>query len=307
MKNLIVFVLLLSTVSIFAQNQIKGFAVYYADYFQDRPTANGEIYDEMKYTAASRNYPFGTILKVTRLDKYSKPTSSIVYVRVNDRGPFAKECPECILDLSWIAADEIGLTLDGKVEVFLEEVGHSTKPISGPLLAYSGASRQQSIATYQQAPVSNYASNAYTKRTVIKNESIGEWESNFVEGGTQLRSKGLAQEEVQERKTNVFGYNSGSAQQSMEVLTGQNNINTIREGYGIQLASYVDKSNAFRYFDSLKQKGLDDIYIITSQMESKTYFKIVKGNFSSKVEADNALYNLNRDTKYRGFVLLLSK
>ena len=92
----------------------------------------------------------------------------------------------------------------------------------------------------------------------------------------------------------------------MDVLTEQNKIKTIEEGYGIQIASYVDKSNAFRYFDSLKQKGMDDIYIITTQMESKTYYKIIKGQFSSKAEADNALYKLSRDTKYRGYVLLLS-
>ena len=306
MKNLLVFVFLLSTASVFAQNQIKGFAVYYADYFQDRPTANGEIYDEMKYTAASRNYPFGTILKVTRLDEYSRPTNNIVYVRVNDRGPFAKGCPECILDLSWIAADEIGLTLDGKAEVLLEKVGHSTNPVSGRLLGYGGATKQRSITSYEQAPISNYAYKAKPQRAIVQNESKDEWESNFVEGGSQLRSKGVAPEAVEEGNTAIFGYSSGSAQQSMEVLTEQNNIKTTREGYGIQIASYVDKSNAFRYFDSLKQKGLDDIYIITTQMESKTYFKIIKGQFSSKVEADNALYKLNRDTKYRGYVLLLS-
>ena len=306
MKNLLVFVFLLSTISVFAQNQIKGFAVYYADYFQDRPTANGEIYDEMKYTAASRNYPFGTILKVTRLDEYSRPTNNIVYVRVNDRGPFAKGCPECILDLSWIAADEIGLTLDGKVEVLLEQVGQSTKPVSGPLLAYSGASKQRSNTTYRQAPLSNYAYKAKPKGEVVKKEPKDEWESNFVEGGSQLRSKGVAPAEAEESKTSIFGYSSGSAQQSMDVLTEQNKIKTIEEGYGIQIASYVDKSNAFRYFDSLKQKGMDDIYIITTQMESKTYYKIIKGQFSSKAEADNALYKLSRDTKYRGYVLLLS-
>ena len=306
MKNLLVFVFLLSTASVFAQNQIKGFAVYYADYFQDRPTANGEIYDEMKYTAASRNYPFGTILKVTRLDEYSRPTNNIVYVRVNDRGPFAKGCPECILDLSWIAADEIGLTLDGKAEVLLEKVGHSTNPVSGRLLGYGGATKQRSITSYEQAPISNYAYKAKPQRAVVQNEPKDEWESNFVEGGSQLRSKGVAPEAVEEGNTAIFGYSSGSAQKSMEVLTEQNNIKTIQEGYGIQIASYVDKSNAFRYFDSLKQKGLDDIYIITTQMESKTYFKIIKGQFSSRVEADNALYKLNRDTKYRGYVLLLS-
>lgn len=60
-------------------------ASYYHNKFNGRRTASGEIFDNNKYTAAHKNLPFGTMLKVT-----SETTGRFVIVKVNDRGPFAK-------------------------------------------------------------------------------------------------------------------------------------------------------------------------------------------------------------------------
>lgn len=60
-------------------------ASYYHSKFNGRRTANGEKFDNEKYTAAHKNLPFGTMLKVT-----SETTGRFVIVKVNDRGPFVK-------------------------------------------------------------------------------------------------------------------------------------------------------------------------------------------------------------------------
>ncbi|MFF7726653.1 septal ring lytic transglycosylase RlpA family protein [Streptomyces sp. NPDC008001] len=55
---------------------------------EDRPgrrtTAGGEPFDPQAMTAASRDLPFGTVVRVS-----NAVTSAAVTVRVNDRGPWA--------------------------------------------------------------------------------------------------------------------------------------------------------------------------------------------------------------------------
>ncbi len=95
-----------------------GIASYYAQKFEGRLTANGERFSNTEYTCAHKTLPFGTKLKVTNLNN----NKSIV-VRVNDRGPFIKGR---IIDLSKIAAQEIGMVQKGIVNVHIE-IYHPSK------------------------------------------------------------------------------------------------------------------------------------------------------------------------------------
>lgn len=91
-----------------------GKASFYGGYFNGRKTANGEIFNENKLTAAHRTLPFGTVLKVTRLDNHQS-----VIVTVNDRGPYVGNR---VLDLSKSAAREIGMIDKGVSEVIIETI-----------------------------------------------------------------------------------------------------------------------------------------------------------------------------------------
>jgi len=91
-----------------------GESSYYAEKFHGRKTANGEIFDMYKKTAAHKSLPFNTILQVTNLEN-----NQSVIVRVNDRGPFVGGR---ILDLSYGAAKEIGMLSKGVVEVRIKIV-----------------------------------------------------------------------------------------------------------------------------------------------------------------------------------------
>lgn len=84
-------------------------ASYYADKFQGRRTANGEIYRKGRRTAASRNIPFGTKVKVVNLKN-----GKHVKVHINDRGPFVKGR---IIDLSKKAARKLNMIRDGVTKV----------------------------------------------------------------------------------------------------------------------------------------------------------------------------------------------
>ncbi len=90
-----------------------GVASYYADKFNGRSTASGEVFSNSDFTAAHPSLPFGTMLRVTNLD-----SNLSVNVRVNDRGPYS---PGRVIDLSKVAFDQIahlgsGL-LNARVEV----------------------------------------------------------------------------------------------------------------------------------------------------------------------------------------------
>jgi rare lipoprotein A len=89
-----------------------GTASYYAHKFHGRKTANGEIYDENKMTAAHRTLPFGTRVRVTNLDN-----DKSVELRVNDRGPFVEGR---IIDVSYRAAGELDFVAAGLAEVRVE-------------------------------------------------------------------------------------------------------------------------------------------------------------------------------------------
>lgn len=88
---------------------IYGEASYYADKFHGRKTANGEIFDMYKLTAAHKSLPFNTILEVT-----NQNNGQSVIVRVNDRGPYKKGR---ILDLSYAAAKSIDMISTGVARV----------------------------------------------------------------------------------------------------------------------------------------------------------------------------------------------
>jgi len=89
-------------------------ASYYSKEFEGRLTANGERFDVHALTAAHRTLPFNTRVKVVNLSNGLE-----VYVRINDRGPFKKDR---IIDLSYAAAEKIGLIGPGTAEVKIEVV-----------------------------------------------------------------------------------------------------------------------------------------------------------------------------------------
>ncbi|MGH2752045.1 MAG: septal ring lytic transglycosylase RlpA family protein [Actinomycetota bacterium] len=83
-----------------------GVASWYGPGFAGNLTANGEIYDPMGLTAASKELPFNTLLFVSYQGRG-------VVVRINDRGPYVGDR---IIDLSQGAAQTIGMSGIGWVD-----------------------------------------------------------------------------------------------------------------------------------------------------------------------------------------------
>ncbi len=89
-----------------------GLASWYGPGFHGNKTANGEVYDMHARTAAHRTLPFGTLVRVTRLD-----TGASTVVRINDRGPHVAGR---VIDLSNAAANDLDMVKAGVARVRLD-------------------------------------------------------------------------------------------------------------------------------------------------------------------------------------------
>lgn len=100
-----------NTVRKFSQT---GIASWYGRQFHGRKTANGDTFDMNAMTAAHRSLPLNCYIRVT-----NKDNGRSVVVKVNDRGPFHGNR---VLDLSYAAAKQIGVTNSGTARVSIERV-----------------------------------------------------------------------------------------------------------------------------------------------------------------------------------------
>ncbi len=90
----------------------EGQASWYGAKHQGRKTASGERFDQNALTAAHRELPFGTQVRVTNLNN-----SKSVIVRINDRGPHTRNR---LIDLSQQAAKQLDMLRAGVAPVRVE-------------------------------------------------------------------------------------------------------------------------------------------------------------------------------------------
>lgn len=94
-----------------------GMASWYGKQFHGKTTASGEDFDMFELTAAHKQLPLGTYVKVTNLRN-----GKWIIVRVNDRGPYVGNR---IMDLSYSAARMLSFR-DGLERVRLDLIEPAT-------------------------------------------------------------------------------------------------------------------------------------------------------------------------------------
>jgi rare lipoprotein A len=93
-----------------------GMASWYGGERQGKPTASRELFDKDKLTAAHRNLPLGTTVRVTNLQNLRS-----TLLRINDRGPGMRGR---LIDVSWAAARKLGFLQAGLVPVEVDVVSY---------------------------------------------------------------------------------------------------------------------------------------------------------------------------------------
>lgn len=93
-----------------------GIASWYGEECQGNETASGELFDVNGLTAAHRELPFGTTIKITNLRNKKS-----IRLRVNDRGPAIEGR---IVDVTREAAKRLGFAGAGLAPVRMEIVAY---------------------------------------------------------------------------------------------------------------------------------------------------------------------------------------
>ena len=302
--NLTILLVFFSLTFAKAQAPEYGNAIYYADYFQGKRTASGEVYNKYALTCAHKIHPFGTELKVTRMDNFKS-----VKVRVNDRGPYN---PDCIIDLSWAAADQIDLLLDGKAEVKVEVVGYSdgdVVPKDQPA-AYAYNAESQAVKTVKKEekkfslplPPKPITFDSAFPKTANEDQSV----KSPAAPPPLPDSYNMAS---MPNAANVpTSYNAPSAPIATPVMRdGIAQMPDGQRGYSVQVGSYSHYPNAERQVKSIQRKGVEDVYIKEYRKSDGTVlYKILVQVFPDKTEASSYLSGLKRKHGIAGFVINLA-
>jgi rare lipoprotein A len=135
----------------------RGVASWYGPTFHGESTSIGESYDMYGMTAAHKTLPLPAYARVTNLSN-----GKSVVVRINDRGPFAKNR---IIDLSYTAAAKLDMLRDGTA---LVEV-RTLRPGGDDNLRRSDETPPQTL--YVQAGA--FADEANAKRLVERLQASG--------------------------------------------------------------------------------------------------------------------------------------
>ena len=291
MKNLslILSILFLSSMSLVAQSEEFGVASFYADAFDGRKTASGEIYDKAKMTAAHKELPFGTMIRVTRLDNKKS-----VVLRVNDRGPFISGR---IVELSKTAAQKVGLIRDGIAEVKVEVV----KERDLPKETLTAKSVKKVAPAPREVPKSY--DNTATAPIVTVPESV-----KVVAQEKKVAPKPVA------RKTTPKAVAKPSTSKREKLVQNPNQdglykiqlIRPEKTGFGVQVASMSDYENVFRQVADLQSDWFKNILISVSEKGTKTNYRIILGPFPDAKTAEAYKASLLKKKKRKGFVVDLS-
>jgi len=99
-------------------------ASWYVPTYTNARAADGSIYDPSQMTAANRELPMGSIVRVTNLSN-----NRSVFVRITDRGPFVDGR---IIDLSMAAAKALDVYRPGTAKVRVEAYAPPEHPGADP-------------------------------------------------------------------------------------------------------------------------------------------------------------------------------
>ena len=127
-----------------------GTASWYGEDFHAKYTANGEVYNMHTLTAAHRTLPLPSIVRVTNLEN-----GRSLVLRVNDRGPFAKNR---IIDISKRGAQLLGFQNKGTAKVRVEIMAEESQDLKQAILNKTETKLAQQLPEDNAGAVRSYTS-----------------------------------------------------------------------------------------------------------------------------------------------------
>jgi rare lipoprotein A len=198
----------------------RGIASWYGRMFHGQKTAIGETYDMYAMTAAHPTLPLPSYARVT-----SVATGKSVVVRVNDRGPFLHDR---IIDLSYAAAERIGVAQKGSGEVIVESIIPGDTVVASALPPVAAAPTEPLV---QPAPASLPRSEAAPPTPAVS--------GRFVVQLGAFRDYGNAQNFLARSQAAVAG------------IAGEPRVSQFNGLWRVYVGPYADAAEAKRMGDRL--------------------------------------------------------
>ncbi|MEM9982330.1 MAG: septal ring lytic transglycosylase RlpA family protein, partial [Bacteroidota bacterium] len=200
----------------------KGKASYYADKFNGRKTASGEIFSNNKMTAAHRTLAFNTVVRVTNLTN-----NKSVVVRINDRGPYAHNR---IIDLSKVAARKLDMIRTGTAKVKVEAIKEE-QPSNDPVETATTSNPDEQGAFFTGKSYSMWGTQRFPEGYGIQ---VGSYED--LDNAKDI-CKSLVKEGIEEIYIQV-GWSG-------------------RRVYRVLVGAFEDKAQGGNYLNTIREAGFD--------------------------------------------------
>ncbi|PHN04938.1 septal ring lytic transglycosylase RlpA family protein [Flavilitoribacter nigricans] len=293
-------VFLLTVNHLNAQEEEFGLASYYSDDYHGRPTAYGDYYDKDKLTAAHKKYPYGTKIKVTRLDNNKSVT-----VTVTDKGPYIKGR---VVDLSRRAAESIGLVADGVAQVKVELVSRSNRQTD--VASNTNVRREPTRPTAydftepeQEAPKAREVT-AVKRETPTTTTTTTKPATETAKSPTTTAAKPAATKEATPGEIKFKLVQQDYNQYGLYKIVLQK---PEQRGFGVQIASLSSYENVLKQVADLQAKWFDNILISAEKTGQAPVYKVILGPFVDEKTAENYQSSLSKKYKIKGFVVNLEE
>ena len=224
-----------------------GEASWYGPGFHGRQTANGEVFDRHAMTAAHRTLQMPSVVRVTNLRNGRSKV-----LRINDRGPFAKER---VIDVSEHAAEALGFKKDGHAPVRIELLPEASREVAR--LADEGAGRR-------------------AQREIVLAAARGELDVT----PPRITDALLAEAQQPEQHPSNDGAVGSPRPRPVAEIDEES-------GVFVQVGSFRVPENAARL--QARLEAIAPARIVSAKVDDQTYYRVVVGPFVSHDEAEELL------------------
>jgi len=227
-----------------------GTASWYGRKFHGHLTSNGEIYDMYAMSAAHKNLPLPTYLKVTNITN-----NKSVIVRVNDRGPFHQSR---IIDLSYSAAYKLDMLKTGIAQVHISAITNFDQANSSLKSSNTGP---QTIVANESVLVTPAAVSPGTPKPLVK-ESINNKDTASLK--PVIKTMGITTPYIQVFATSKKDLAISTAHKLQTKYKQQTNYPEEKGIYRIQIGPITELATLNALLLALKQNGYPNAYPRTS-------------------------------------------
>ncbi|WP_041794694.1 septal ring lytic transglycosylase RlpA family protein [Pararhodospirillum photometricum] len=220
-----------------------GEASWYGSDFHGKRTANGEVFDQDRLSAAHTILPLPSIVQVTNL-----ANGRSIIVRVNDRGPFVNDR---IIDMSRAAARALGFERAGRTKVRVQVLAWESRQAKAQALSGTAVAEAPPVAA-PRGTVETVALDSPPPRARVERVSLPP-SSSSSRPAPASASRGAA-----EARAPVTGWATGPAGQDVSAgrdVPARDTWADAPEGSYVQIGAFASMDNAKALQTRLRSLG----------------------------------------------------